>query len=87
MVFTTLNGLTQDVQIATPFASTALMAIRILLDHGVQEENITFITILASACGLRTLARVFPGVKVVVGGLDETFAGHGAILSGKWLRV
>jgi uridine kinase len=63
------------------------MAIRILLDHGVPEENITFVTILATARGLRTLGRVFPSVKVVVGGVDETLAGDGAYLSGRWLRV
>jgi len=76
-----------DVQIATPFASTALMAIRILLDHGVPEDRITFITILASTKGLHALGRVFPDVKVVVGGLDETLAGEGSILSARWLGV
>lgn len=63
------------------------MAIRILLDHGVPQENITFITILASARGLHALARVFPKVKVIAAGLDETLAGEGGILSGRWLRV
>jgi len=63
------------------------MAIRILLDHSVPEENITFITILASARGLHALARVFPKVKVIAAELDETLAGEGGILSGRWLRV
>ena len=63
------------------------MAIRILLDHGVPEENITFITILASLQGLHALGRVFPGVKVIVAGIDDTLAGNGTILSGRWLRV
>ena len=62
------------------------MAIRILLDHGVPEDHITFITILASAKGLHALARVFTKVKVIVAGLDETLAGRGGILSGQWLR-
>jgi uracil phosphoribosyltransferase len=63
------------------------MAIRILLDHGVPEDHIIFITILASSQGLHALGRVFPKVKVVVGGLDETMAGEGSILSGRWLGV
>lgn len=63
------------------------MAIRILLDHGVAEDQIIFITILASSRGLRALARVFPGVKVIAAGLDETLAGEGCILSGRWLGV
>jgi uridine kinase len=63
------------------------MAIRILLDHGVPEENITFITILASARGLNALAHVFPKVKVIAAAIDETHAGEGGILSGRWLRV
>jgi uridine kinase len=63
------------------------MAIRILLDHGVPEDHITFITILASTRGLHALGRVFPQVKVIVGGIDETLAGEGGILSGRWLGV
>jgi len=63
------------------------MAIRILLDHGVPESHIVFITILAGVRGLHTLARVFPQVKVIVADLDETLAGEGGILSGRWLGV
>ena len=63
------------------------MAIRILLDHGVPEEHITFITILASSRGLQALARVFPKVKVIAAALDETLAGEGSILSSRWLGV
>ena len=63
------------------------MAIRILLDHGVPEEHITFITILASSRGLQALGRVFPNVKVVAAALDETLAGEGSILSSRWLGV
>jgi len=63
------------------------MAIRILLDHGVPEEHITFITILASSRGLQALARVFSKVKVIAAALDETLAGEGSILSSRWLGV
>jgi uridine kinase len=63
------------------------MAIRILLDHGVPEDHITFITILASPRGLHALARVFPQVKVIAAALDETLSGQPQILGSRWLRV
>ena len=51
------------------------------------EEHIIFVTILASVRGLHTIARVFPLVKVIVADLDETLAGEGGLLSGRWLGV
>jgi uridine kinase len=48
------------------------MAIRVLLDHGVPENQIIFVTILAArAGGLAVLERAFPEVKVVCGAVDE----------------
>jgi uridine kinase len=41
------------------------MAIRVLLDHDVKEENIVFMTLLGDPAGLASVARVFPNVKVV----------------------
>ena len=53
-------------------AAAAFMAIRILLDHGVQEDRIIFVTFLvARAGGVSVLRRAFPGVKIVCGGVDE----------------
>lgn len=49
------------------------MTITVLKDHGVPEENIVFVTYLASMGGLRRLSRVFPNVKVVVGRIQESF--------------
>lgn len=63
------------------------MAIRILLDHGVPEDQITFITIFASPRGLQALARVFPKVKVITAALDNGLVGEGSILSNRWLGV
>ncbi|ORY81386.1 uridine kinase family-domain-containing protein [Protomyces lactucae-debilis] len=62
-----------DAQIAS--AATAIMAVRVLLDHGVPEEQITFVAILASALGVRALASVYPKLKVVVGAVDEGLMG------------
>ena len=55
------------------------MAIRVLLDHGVPQENIIFVTFVVSACGgVRVLQRAFPRVRIVCGAVDpvlrESFA-------------
>jgi uridine kinase len=48
------------------------MAIRILLDHGVQQEKIVFVTMLvAKPGGIAVLRKAFPDVKFVCGGVDE----------------
>ncbi|KDN38327.1 uridine kinase [Tilletiaria anomala UBC 951] len=58
-----------DAQIGT--GAAAFMAIRVLLDHGVPQERIVFIALLASAKGgVHALAKAFPNVKVVVAGVD-----------------
>lgn len=44
----------------------ALMAVRVLLDHGVKENRIVFVTYMAGNQGLRRLMSVFPEIKVVV---------------------
>lgn len=44
----------------------ALMAVRVLLDHGVKEHRIIFVTYLAGKNGLNRLMSVFPEIKVVV---------------------
>jgi uridine kinase len=44
----------------------ALMAVQILVDHGVPENKIVFVTYFAGRMGLNRLTKVFPEVKVVV---------------------
>lgn len=44
----------------------ALMAVRVLLDHGVPEEKLVFVTYFAGRMGVNRLLSVFPKVKVVV---------------------
>lgn len=46
------------------------MAIRVLLDHGVREDRIIFVTILAAPRGAYLLNHLFPKVKIVTGGAD-----------------
>ena len=48
------------------------MAIRVLLDHGVSQDRIIFITyILALDGGVSNLRRAFPGVRIITGAVDR----------------
>lgn len=51
----------------------ALMAVQVLVDHGVPEEKIVFVTYSAGRMGLNRLTRVFPLVKVVVCTINTDF--------------
>lgn len=53
-------------------AAAAFMAIRIILDHGVREDRIIFVTFLvARGGGVSVLRRAFPQVKIVCGAVDD----------------
>lgn len=48
------------------------MAIRVLLDHGVRQDHIIFVTFLvAQTGGISILRNAFPHVKIVCGAVDE----------------
>ena len=48
------------------------MAIRVLLDHGVPQDHIIFVTLLvARGGGISVLRRAFPHVKIVCGAVDD----------------
>lgn len=48
------------------------MSIRILLDHGVKEDHIVFVTFLVSrGGGISVLRRAFPEVRVVCAAVDD----------------
>jgi uracil phosphoribosyltransferase len=52
-------------------AAAAFMAIRVLLDHGVLQDHIIFVTFLvARGGGISVLRRAFPEVKIVTGAVD-----------------
>ncbi|KAF8322524.1 PRTase-like protein [Clavulina sp. PMI_390] len=58
-----------DAQIGT--GATAMMAIRVLLDHGVPADHIIFVTFLvAKGGGIVTMQEAFPGIKVVTAAVD-----------------
>ncbi|KAJ1864857.1 Uridine kinase [Coemansia sp. RSA 2703] len=50
--------------------ANAMMAIRICLDHGVLEEHIVFVSLLATPQGVHAIQVAFPQVKIVVALLD-----------------
>ena len=58
------NVLLLDPQMAT--GGAALMAVKVLVDYGVKEERIVFVTYLAGKLGINRLAAVFPKMKIVV---------------------
>ena len=51
----------------------ALMAVRVLVDHGVSEERVVFVTYFAGRMGVNRLTSVFPKVKVVVARIVEDY--------------
>jgi len=59
-----------DRQIGT--GAAAFMSIRILLDHGVQEDHIVFVTFLvARGGGISILRHAFPEIKIVCAAVDD----------------
>jgi uridine kinase len=45
---------------------SALMAVQVLVDHGVRQDNIVLATYSAGKMGLHRLTKVFPDVTVVL---------------------
>jgi uridine kinase len=51
--------------------AAALMAVRVLVDHGVPEERIAFVTYAAGRVGVNRVLSVFPDIKVVVARMGD----------------
>jgi len=51
----------------------ALMAVQVLVDHGVPQDRIVFVTYFAGRMGLNRLTKVFPDVRVVVSEIVADF--------------
>ncbi|KAK9469192.1 uridine kinase family-domain-containing protein [Lipomyces arxii] len=59
-----------DAQAST--GAAAIMAIRVLLDHGAKLENICFITYIADEhAALCRILGAYPGIKIVAGKIDD----------------
>uniref|UniRef100_A0A1A9VKR1 uridine/cytidine kinase n=1 Tax=Glossina austeni TaxID=7395 RepID=A0A1A9VKR1_GLOAU len=57
-----------DATVAT--GAAAMMAIRVLLDHDVKEENIILASLLMAEIGVHSIAYAFPKVKIVTSAID-----------------
>ncbi|XP_076063588.1 uridine-cytidine kinase-like lethal (2) k01209 isoform X3 [Oratosquilla oratoria] len=57
-----------DATVAT--GAAAIMAIRVLLDHEVPEENISLCSLLLTEQGVHNIAYAFPKVKIVTTAVD-----------------
>lgn len=49
------------------------MAVKVLVDHGVSEEKVIFVTYFAGRMGVNRLLSVFPNIKLVVCKTVEDF--------------
>jgi uridine kinase len=58
-----------DPQFST--GAAALMAVRVLVDHGVPENRIVFVTYTAGRVGLNRVLSVFPDIRIVVARLGN----------------
>ncbi|KAL5248539.1 hypothetical protein ACHWQZ_G017656 [Mnemiopsis leidyi] len=63
-----MHVILMDATVAT--GAAAMMAIRILLDHEVPEESISFVCLIASKPGVQAIAYAFPKVRIIVGEMD-----------------
>jgi uridine kinase len=69
-----------DATVAT--GAAAMMAIRVLLDHSVEEKNIILVSILMAEQGLHNVAYAFPNVKIVTTAVDPELNDNCFILPG-----
>jgi uridine kinase len=61
-----------DATIAT--GAAAMMAIRVLLDHGVEQKNIYFLTLITVPQGLHAICTAFPEIKIITSAIDEALS-------------
>jgi len=59
-----------DSAVAT--GAAAMMAIRVLIDHDVQEDSITLVSLLMAMKGVHTIAYAFKNVKIVTSEVDPS---------------
>ena len=51
--------------------AAAMMAVRVLLDHGVQEDRILLVSLLMAEMGVHSVAYAFPQVKIITTAVDK----------------
>jgi len=58
-----------DPMLAT--GGSAMKAVEVLIEHGVPEERIIFINLIASPEGLKTFCGKYPTLRVITGWIDQ----------------
>ncbi|MED6291507.1 Uridine-cytidine kinase-like 1 [Characodon lateralis] len=51
--------------------AAAMMAVRVLLDHEVQEDKIMLVSLLMAQLGVHSVAYAFPKVKIITTAVDK----------------
>jgi uracil phosphoribosyltransferase len=69
-----------DPMLAT--GGTANAAIQVLLDRGVLEENIVFVTVITVADGIAAVCERFPRVRIVTSAIEERLNDNAYMLPG-----
>jgi len=59
-----------------------MKAVEVLLDHGVKEENVTFINLICVPEGLKDFTEKYPKIKIVTSAIDQKLNEKGYILPG-----
>ena len=69
-----------DATVAT--GAAALMAIRVLLEHDVPENQITLVSLLMAAQGVYSLAYAHPNLRIVTTAVDHKIDNNYHIIPG-----
>ncbi|PPQ95850.1 hypothetical protein CVT26_015980 [Gymnopilus dilepis] len=69
-----------DPMLAT--GGSAMKAVEVLMEHGVPEERIIFINLIAAPEGLKAFCTRFPSLKVITGWIDEGLNDKAYIIPG-----
>ncbi|KAE8542448.1 hypothetical protein D1P53_001227 [Cryptococcus gattii VGV] len=69
-----------DPMLAT--GGSCIKAIEVLLDHGVQEEKILFLNLIASPEGIKKVCTRFPKLTIITAWVDEGLDDHSYIVPG-----
>ena len=69
-----------DPMLAT--GNSSIETIKLFLKKGIKEENLTFVNLIASPQGIKTIRKEFKNIRIVTAHIDETLNEHGYIVPG-----
>ena len=79
------EGCVQPVGSCTQIAASSLGVMQVLLDKGVEEGKILFLSLIAAPEGVHKICGQYPRVKVVTTEIDEGIAPDFQVIPGKWM--